>query len=54
VAEVVAASKEGGASLNILSGMVAGNFSAFWKGLTLAVLLFLAYHFSASMACRST
>ena len=46
VAEVVAASKEGGASLNILSGMVAGNFSVFWKGLTLAVLLFLAYHFS--------
>ena len=46
VAEVVAASKEGGASLNILSGMVAGNFSVFWKSLTLAVLLFLAYHFS--------
>ncbi|MFM7230957.1 MAG: sodium-translocating pyrophosphatase [bacterium] len=46
VAEVVAASKEGGASLNILSGMVAGNFSVFWKALTLAVLLFLAYHFS--------
>jgi len=46
VAEVVSASKEGGASLNILSGMVAGNFSVFWKALTLAVLLFLAYHFS--------
>ena len=46
VAEVVAASKEGGASLNILSGMVAGNFSVFWKALTLAVLLFLAYWFS--------
>jgi len=46
VAEVVAASKEGGASLNILSGMVAGNFSVFWKALTLAVLLLIAYHFS--------
>jgi len=46
VQEVVAASKEGGASLNILSGMVAGNFSVFWKALTLAVLLFLAYQFS--------
>jgi len=46
VAEVVAASKEGGASLNILSGMVAGNFSVFWKALTLAVLLFLAFLFS--------
>jgi K(+)-stimulated pyrophosphate-energized sodium pump len=43
VAEVVAASKEGGASLNILSGMVAGNFSVFWKALTLAVLLYLSY-----------
>ncbi len=46
VSEVVAASKEGGASLNILSGMVAGNFSVFWKALTLAVLLFLAFLFS--------
>ena len=46
VAEVVSASKEGGASLNILSGMVAGNFSVFWKALTLAVLLFVAYLFS--------
>src|SRR5712691_4982546 len=46
VAEIVAASKEGGASLNILSGLVAGNFSVFWKALTLAVLLFLAYTFS--------
>src|SRR5204863_7976822 len=46
VAEIVAASKEGGASLNILSGLVAGNFSVFWKALTLAVLLFVAYIFS--------
>src|SRR5436309_6248230 len=33
VQEIVAASKEGGASLNILSGLVAGNFSVFWKAL---------------------
>jgi K(+)-stimulated pyrophosphate-energized sodium pump len=46
VAEVVAASKEGGASLNILSGMVAGNFSVFYKALTIGVLLFVAYLFS--------
>ncbi len=46
VAEIVAASKEGGASLNILSGLVAGNFSVFWKALTLAVLLFLSFLFS--------
>ncbi len=46
VAEVVAASKEGGASLNILSGLVAGNFSVFWKALTLAVLLYVAFLFS--------
>ncbi len=45
-AEVVSASKEGGASLNILSGMVAGNFSVFWKALTLAVLLLVAYLYS--------
>jgi K(+)-stimulated pyrophosphate-energized sodium pump len=46
VQEVVAASKEGGASLNILSGMVAGNFSVMWKALTLAVLLYVAFLFS--------
>ncbi len=46
VAEIVAASKEGGASLNILSGLVAGNFSVFWKALTLAVLLYLSFIFS--------
>jgi K(+)-stimulated pyrophosphate-energized sodium pump len=43
VQEVVAASKEGGASLNILSGLVAGNFSVFWKALTLATLLLVAF-----------
>lgn len=43
VAEVVEASKEGGASLTILSGFVAGNFSAFWKGMIFFMLMFLAY-----------
>jgi K(+)-stimulated pyrophosphate-energized sodium pump len=41
--EIVAASREGGASLTILSGLVAGNFSVFWKALTLSVLLLIAY-----------
>ena len=39
VREVVTASKQGGASLNVLSGFVAGNFSAFWEGLTMLVLM---------------
>jgi K(+)-stimulated pyrophosphate-energized sodium pump len=43
VKEVVNAGKEGGASLTILSGFVAGNFSAFWKGLVFFVLMFIAY-----------
>ena len=41
--EVVNATTEGGAGLTILSGLVAGNFSCFWKGLTLAVLMLVAY-----------
>jgi K(+)-stimulated pyrophosphate-energized sodium pump len=43
VAEVVTSSKEGGASLNILSGLVAGNFSAYWLGLAILILMALAY-----------
>jgi len=43
VNEVVQASKEGGASLTILSGLVAGNFSAFWTGMVFFVLMFMAY-----------
>jgi K(+)-stimulated pyrophosphate-energized sodium pump len=43
VAEVVTSSKEGGASLNILSGFVAGNFSAYWLGMTIMILMALAY-----------
>ncbi len=46
--EVVNASRQGGASLNILSGLVAGNFSAFWEGLTILVLMFIAYLVSQS------
>lgn len=43
VNEVVEASKKGGPSLNILSGLVAGNFSAFWMGMVFFVLMFIAY-----------
>jgi K(+)-stimulated pyrophosphate-energized sodium pump len=43
VREIVAATREGGASLTILSGLVAGNFSVFWKALTLASMLLIAY-----------
>lgn len=46
VSEVVTASREGGASLNVLSGFVAGNFSAFWTGLAIATLMFIAYSVS--------
>ena len=41
--EVVTASREGGASLTILSGVVAGNFSAFWIGMVIVLLMGLAY-----------
>lgn len=41
--EVVNSSREGGASLTILSGLVAGNFSAFWIGITFFLLMFVAY-----------
>ncbi len=43
VEEVVKASREGGPSLNILSGLVAGNFSAFWIGMVFVALMFAAY-----------
>ena len=46
VAEVVKASREGGPSLNILSGLVAGNFSAFWIGMVFVLLMFGAYYVS--------
>jgi len=41
--EVVSATKEGGAGLTILSGLVAGNFSAFWKGMIILALMLIAY-----------
>ncbi|MFA6571862.1 MAG: sodium-translocating pyrophosphatase, partial [Bacteroidota bacterium] len=43
VQEVVRASREGGPSLNILAGLVAGNFSAFWQGMVFLLLMFIAY-----------
>jgi K(+)-stimulated pyrophosphate-energized sodium pump len=46
VAEVVTSSREGGASLNILSGLVAGNFSAYWLGMSIVGLMSIAYYFS--------
>ena len=52
VQEVVKSAQEGGASLGILSGFVAGNFSAYWLGLSMVSLMALGYFFSmgASMA----
>ena len=43
VQEVVTASREGGASLNILAGLTAGNFSAFWMGVVIVALMTGAY-----------
>jgi K(+)-stimulated pyrophosphate-energized sodium pump len=43
VREVVASGREGGASLTVLSGLVAGNFSAYWLGLSIAGLMGIAY-----------
>jgi K(+)-stimulated pyrophosphate-energized sodium pump len=43
VREVVTASKEGGASLNVLAGLTAGNFSAFWMGLVIIILMGVGY-----------
>ena len=53
VHEIVTASREGGASLTILSGMVAGNFSAFWMGMLIAGLMAVAYFVSSGMAGSS-
>ena len=43
VREVVTSAREGGASLDILSGLVAGNFSAYWLGLVIVILMGIAY-----------
>ncbi|HEV3037312.1 MAG TPA: sodium-translocating pyrophosphatase [Candidatus Angelobacter sp.] len=44
--EVVTSSQEGGASLNILSGLVAGNFSAYWLGISIVMLMGIAFYVS--------
>jgi K(+)-stimulated pyrophosphate-energized sodium pump len=49
VSEVVISSREGGSSLNILSGLVAGNFSGFWLGISIAVLMGIAYIVSGGL-----
>jgi K(+)-stimulated pyrophosphate-energized sodium pump len=49
VNEVVTASREGGSSLTILSGLVAGNFSAFWTGMVFFILMLIAYFASLSI-----
>jgi K(+)-stimulated pyrophosphate-energized sodium pump len=46
VKEVVISAQEGGASLDILSGFVAGNFSAYYLGLSMVILMSIAYYFS--------
>jgi len=46
VSEVVTSSREGGASLNILSGLVAGNYSAYWLGISIVALMSIAYYFT--------
>jgi K(+)-stimulated pyrophosphate-energized sodium pump len=48
VREVVASSREGGASLNILSGFVAGNMGAFWLGLAIVALMAVAFGVSTA------
>jgi K(+)-stimulated pyrophosphate-energized sodium pump len=50
VKEVTNCSRHGGASLNILSGLVAGNFSAFWMGLVIMLLMTVSYYFSQNAA----
>jgi K(+)-stimulated pyrophosphate-energized sodium pump len=46
VQEVVTSSREGGPSLNVLSGLTAGNFSAFWMGLVIVALMGVSYYVS--------
>ena len=48
VREIVTSSKEGGASLNILSGFVAGNFSSFWLGFTMLLLMTIGFAISTT------
>jgi K(+)-stimulated pyrophosphate-energized sodium pump len=53
VQEVVKASEQGGASLNILSGLVAGNMGAFWTGVVFFVLMVIAYFASFAFGIES-
>lgn len=53
VQEVVKASEQGGASLNILSGIVAGNMGAFWTGIVFVVLMIVAYMTSTGMGIEA-
>jgi len=48
VREVVTASREGGASLNVLAGLIAGNFSAYWMGVVIVALMGIAYGVSTT------
>jgi K(+)-stimulated pyrophosphate-energized sodium pump len=50
VQEVVKSAEEGGASLGILSGFVAGNFSAYWIGLSMVALMAMGYYFSTGVS----
>jgi K(+)-stimulated pyrophosphate-energized sodium pump len=54
VKEVVISAQEGGASLDILSGFVAGNFSAYYLGLTMVALMFIGYYFSTMGLAAAT
>jgi K(+)-stimulated pyrophosphate-energized sodium pump len=54
VREVVTASEQGGASLNILSGLVAGNFSCYWLGAAIVLLMGAAYYVSGMFATNAT
>ncbi len=53
VKEIVTASRQGGSSLNILSGFVTGNFSAFWEGLLMLVLMLVAALLATSNSLHS-
>jgi len=53
VKDVVTSAQEGGASLGILSGFVAGNFSAYWLGFCMVALMGLGYFFSTGAAMAS-
>jgi K(+)-stimulated pyrophosphate-energized sodium pump len=54
VRECVEASKEGGASLNVLAGFTAGNFSAYWMGVAIAILMGIAAWISQSFPGAET